>query len=95
MSDQSYRTIDIERRGYGRRYTWLPVDTLTREGCSIELLGAYMRPAMFDIQVNDTVRWREGEQLVEARVASVQRGEQSLQLEFAEAHLLPPDSFYP
>lgn len=95
MSDRPFRTVDIERRGYGRRYTWLPVDELTREGFSLDLSGSYMRPDRYDIQVGDTVRWREGERLVEAQIDEVVREENAVRVRFNGVHPLPPDAFYP
>jgi hypothetical protein len=44
--EQSYRTIDIERRGYGRRYTWLPVDQLSRDAFMIDCTSTYTRAEM-------------------------------------------------
>ena len=92
---QSYRTVDIERRGYGRRYSWLPVDVLNREGFAIDFTGAYLRPEMIDIQLGDIVRWREGERLVQGRVAEVHREVHALHARVADAVPLPPEAFYP
>jgi hypothetical protein len=91
MAERTYQTVDIERRGYGRRYTWLPVDSLTREGFWINLEGSLMRPAMYDIQVGDIVRWREGERYVEAHIIDVQRGETDVSVRFNSVHPLPPE----
>ena len=43
--DRPYLTVDIERRGYGRRYTGFPVDSLSREGFSIDFNGQIHVPA--------------------------------------------------
>jgi hypothetical protein len=94
-SEKVYRTVDIERRGYGRRYTWLFVDQLTRQGFSIDCSGAYTRPDMFDIRPDDIVRWREGERLVEGRIVEVHRDPDALHAVVADVHPLPPDSFFP
>jgi hypothetical protein len=91
----SYRTVDIERRGYGRRYTGLPVDLLNREEFSIDFTGAYMRPEMIDIRPGDIVRWREGERTIQAEVAQVHREAYLLRIRLENASLLPPDAFYP
>jgi hypothetical protein len=90
-----YRTIDIERRGYGRRYTWLPVDELSHTELMIECADGYVRPDMLDIRRDDVVRWREGERLVEGRIAEVQREGTILRAQIEDAHPLPPESFYP
>lgn len=94
-TEQQYRTIDVERRGYGRRYTWLPVDSLTRTEFSIDCTGGYTKPEMLDIRVDDVVRWREGERLVEGRVADVRREGLVLHAQLEDVHPLPPDSFFP
>lgn len=93
--DQPYLTVDIERRGYGRRYTGLPVDRLSREGFSIDFTGAYMRPEMIDIRTGDIVRWRDGERLVQATVAEVRREELLLHVGVTGATPLPPEAFFP
>lgn len=93
--ERPYRTVDVERRGYGRRYTGLPVDTLSREGFSIDFTGAYMRPERIDIQPGDIVRWREGERQVQALVAEVRREGQMLHVRITGLVPLPPDAFFP
>jgi hypothetical protein len=95
VMQQPYRTVDIERRGYGRRYTWLPVDSLSREGFSIDFTDAYLRPDQIDIRLGDTVRWREGERLVQAYVADVRREPLALHVRVADATPLPPEAFHP
>lgn len=92
---QSYRTVDVERRGYGRRYTWLPVDELSREEFAIDFTDAYIRPEMIDIQPGDIVRWREGERQIQAKVATVTREALMLRVRLEGAAPLPPDAFYP
>jgi hypothetical protein len=92
---QSYRTVDIERRGYGRRYSWLPVDVLNREEFAIDFTGGYLRPEMIDIRPGDIVRWREGERMIQAHVAEVHREPYLLRVRLENASLLPPDAFYP
>ncbi len=94
-NDRPYLTIDIERRGYGRRYTWLPVDTLTHEGFQIDFTGAFMRPELIDIQPGDIVRWREGERHIEGLVVNVLREGMLLSAQIANARPLPPGVFYP
>jgi hypothetical protein len=93
--ERPYRTVDIERRGYGRRYTGLPVDTLNREEFSIDFTGAYMSPERIDIRPGDIVRWREGERQLQAQVAEVRRDASTLQIRLAGAKPLPPDAFFP
>jgi hypothetical protein len=93
--DQPYLTVDIERRGYGRRYTGFPVDSLSRQGFSIDFTGAYMRPEMVDIRPGDTVRWRDGERLVQATVAEVRREDLILHVSVEGAVPLPPEAFFP
>lgn len=91
----SYRTIDVERRGYGRRYTWLFVDSLSRDEFSIDFTNAYITPAMIDIQPGDTVRWKDGEYQIQAQVREVQRGELSLHATLENAAPLPNEEFIP
>jgi hypothetical protein len=93
--ERPYRTVDVERRGYGRRYTGLPVDTLSREGFAIDFTGAYMRPEWIDIQPGDIVRWREGERRIQARVTAVHRDDRTLTVRVEGAAPLPPDAFFP
>ncbi len=91
----AFRTVDIERRGYGRRYSVLPVDSLARTGFSIDCTGGYITPAMLDIRVGDIVRWRDGERLVQATIVDVQRHDLLLLAVVEGAELLPPEAFYP
>lgn len=93
--DQPFLTVDIERRGYGRRYSGLPVDTLSRQGFSIDFTGAYMRPDMIDIRPGDTVRWRDGERQIQATVAEVRREDSALHVSVAGLVPLPPEAFFP
>lgn len=93
--ERPYRTVDIERRGYGRRYTGLPVDTLSREGFSIDFTGAYMRPEWIDLQLGDIVRWRDGEHQIQAQIAAVQRSASLIDVRISGAMPLPADAFYP
>jgi hypothetical protein len=92
---QPYRTVDIERRGYGRRYTGLPVDSLSREGFSIDFTDAYIRPDQIDVRPGDIVRWREGERQLQAQVVEVQREPRALHVRLDGATPLPPEAFYP
>ena len=93
--DRPYLTVDIERRGYGRRYTGFPVDSLSREGFSIDFNGALMRPEMVDIRPGDTVRWREGERLIQAIAAEVRRDDLWLHVRVEDVTPLPPEAFFP
>ena len=93
--DQPYLTVDIERRGYGRRYTELPVDALSRQGFSIDFNGAYVRPEMIDIRPGDIVRWRDGERRVQATVAEVRRESAALHVSIEGLFLLSPEAFFP
>lgn len=90
-----YRTVDIERRGFGRRYTWLPVDELSREGFRINCAGAYVQPQMYDIRVGDIVRWREGERQIEGVIAEVERDGEILSARVDGIRPLPPEEFHP
>ncbi|HWQ14864.1 MAG TPA: hypothetical protein VNL77_18840 [Roseiflexaceae bacterium] len=94
-SDRPFLTVDTERRGYGRRYTSLPVDELRRDGFAIDFTGAYTRPEQIDIRPGDVVRWREGGRLVQGKVAAVQLDGQVLRVAVEGARPLPPDAFYP
>jgi hypothetical protein len=94
-AEQIYRTVDIERRGYGRRYTWLPVDTLTNTELVIDCAGAYVTPEMIDIRPEDVVRWRDGKRWVEGRIGEVQRDGALLRAQIEDAHPLPPETFFP
>jgi hypothetical protein len=93
--ERPYLTVDVERRGYGRRYTGLPVDILSRQGFSIDFTDAYMRPELIDIRLGDIVRWRDGERLVQATVVEVRREELQLHVSVEGLTPLPPDAFFP
>jgi len=93
--DRPYLTVDIERRGYGRRYTGFPVDSLSRAGFSIDFNGALMRPEMVDIRPGDTVRWREGERLIQAIATEVRRDDLWLHISVEGVTPLPPEAFFP
>ena len=88
-NDSGYVTVDIERRGYGRRYTWLPVDARSRDAFMIDCNGAYVRPEMYDIQTGDIVRWREGERIIEGTVGTVYYDNQQVHVGIEGAHPLP------
>lgn len=93
-NEHVYYTVDIERRGYGKRYTALPVDQLSRTEFVIDFTGAYMRPDMIDIQAEDIVRWREGERRLQGRITSVKRELQQLHAIISDARPIPVEEFY-
>lgn len=95
LPEHVFRTIDIERRGYGRRYSSLPVDSLSRTEFVIDFTGAYMKPEMIDIRRNDIVRWREGERLIQGLISEVQRDGLLLRGLVEDAEPLPPEAFFP
>ncbi|MGC9041987.1 MAG: hypothetical protein ACP5MJ_21055 [Roseiflexus sp.] len=88
-------TVDVDRRGYGRRYTSLPVDELRQDGFSINFEGAYIRPEHIDVRVGDIVRWRHEDRRFQGRVADVRREELALHVTLADVAPLPPDVFFP
>jgi hypothetical protein len=94
-TDRPFLTVDIERRGYGKRYTWLPVDELRRDGFAIDFAGAYTRPEQIDIRRGDIVRWRENGRLVQADVAEVRLEGEVLHVRVEGTHPLPPEAFHP
>lgn len=92
MSQPSFMSIFVFRRNYGRRYTELPVDELDRDGFTIVCNGR-LRPEHFDLQPGDIVRWRSGEQFIEATLSAVHREPNRLRAVLADAHPLPPEYF--
>jgi hypothetical protein len=94
-TDRPFLTVDIERRGYGKRYTWLPVDELRRDGFAIDFAGAYTRPEQIDIRRGDIARWHDNGRLVQADVVEVRVEGQVMHVRVEGAHPLPPDAFYP
>jgi hypothetical protein len=88
-------TVDVDRRGYGRRYTSLPVDELRQDGFSIYFEGAYIRPEHIDVRVGDIVRWRKEDRRFHGRVIEVRREELALHVTLTEVAPLPPDAFFP
>ena len=93
--DRPFLTVDVERRGYGRRYTGLPVDTLTRQGFSIDFNGAHTRPEMIDIRAGDIVRWRDGARQLQAVVAEIRREDGWVHVMVEGTVPLPPEAFFP
>lgn len=92
MLQPSLRFIFVFRRSYGRRYSDLPVDELSQEGFTIICVGA-LRPAHFDLQPGDIVRWRSDGVFFEGTLATVQRDAERLHATFAVVHPLPDDYF--
>jgi hypothetical protein len=87
------KTIDVERRNYGRRYTGLPVDTLDKTGFTIDCTHAYMRPIMFDLQQGDIVRWLHNGRYMQGSITRVERTDAVLSAALQDVVLLPPDFF--
>jgi hypothetical protein len=94
MIPQNLTTITIERRGYGRRYSELPVDQIDRDSFLIDCAGAYTRPAQYDLRPGDIVRWREGERILQATIAHISIAADQLRVALRDTNLLPPDFFY-
>jgi len=94
-ADRQFLNVDVERRGYGRRYTSLPVDELGRDGFAIDFTGAYTRPDQIDIRVGDIVRWHEGGRQIQAEAVAVVREALSLRVTLEGARPLPPEAFHP
>lgn len=93
MLQPSLITVIVFRRHYGRRYTDLPVDAIDSTSFSIDCNGTFMRPEHYDLRPGDIARWREGERYVEATIADVHRSTNSVRVDLADAHLLPPEYF--
>lgn len=91
----SYRMVDISRRGYGRRYTMLIVDDLSKQGFRIDLHGAYMRPERYDIRSGDVVHWRDGERIIQAVVEHVSVGAEELTVVLRDAQPIPIELYEP
>ena len=93
--ERALLTIDVDRRGYGRRYTGLPVDAINREGLMIDCTGGYMLPERFDLLPGDIVRWEEGTRRIQAHIVEVQREDMQLRASLENPVVLPPDFFAP
>ncbi len=89
--EQKLRTIDVERRGYGQRYTGLPVDALTDEGFSIDCAESFLRPEMFDLLQGDVVRWRHEDHYMQGRISRVERNGVGLYVRLEDVRQLPSD----
>jgi hypothetical protein len=85
--------VDVERRGYGRRYTSLPVDTLNDQGFSINCTDTYMRPALYDLRQGDMVRWLHNGHYHQGTIATIERTETLVQVTLKETGPLPEDFF--
>lgn len=92
--EERLRFVDIIRRGYGRRYTWLPVDRLDREGLAADFTGAYLRPERIDIRVDDLARWRDGDSYFQARIVAVEYEGDWLRARFAQPERIPIDVYF-
>ncbi len=86
-------TVFVVRRGYGRRYSDLPVDQLSAQGLMIDCSAGHLRPQHIDLLVGDLVRWRTDAGYVEAPITAVRRQPQRLTAEFGPLQTLPEDFF--
>ncbi|NJK80213.1 MAG: hypothetical protein HC876_11600 [Chloroflexaceae bacterium] len=86
-------TIDVERREYGRRYTWLPVDAIDQGSFTIDCTDGYMRPQMYDLRVGDIVRWSHNSQKVQGTIVSLERTQTHIVATLSDVAPLPPDFF--
>jgi hypothetical protein len=93
MRFQQLQTVDVYRKGHGRRYSALPVDQLDRNAFAIDCNGGPLRPDLFDLQPGDTVRFPQGERYVQATIAAVHRNGRLLSVDLVDAELLPPEYF--
>lgn len=91
----SFNSIDVERRGHGRRYSCLPVDSIDRSGFTIDCTNSYLRPDMFDLQPGDIVRWLDKGRRLQGWIRSVERNGALVQVVLRDVTLLPPDFFAP
>lgn len=87
------KMIDVERRLYGRRYTFLPVDSLDQSGFTIECQGTYMRPAMYDLCEGDLVRWQHDGHYLQGTICRVERTQDGLRADLDGVEVLPADFF--
>ncbi|WP_298407351.1 hypothetical protein [uncultured Chloroflexus sp.] len=93
MAQPSLRTISVIRRGYGRRYTDLPVDELSQQRIVIDCAGGYLRPALIDLRQGDTVYWREQERYVSGQISQVRRDDQRVIAILKDVQVMPEDFF--
>lgn len=93
MLQPSLITVSVFRRHYGRRYTDLPVVHVDREAFVISCEDTYMRPNHYDLQPGDLVRWREGEQYLEATISAVTITAPGLHVALSAPYLLPTEFF--
>lgn len=92
--DQPLYYVDIIRRGYGRRYTWLPVDRLDRDGFAANYNGSHITPTQIDVRIDDIARWREGESYFEGRVTLVQHDDSWLTVSFDNVQHISFEIYY-
>lgn len=93
MAQPSLRTISVIRRGYGRRYTDLPVDELSHQRIVIDCSSGYLRPALIDLRQDDMVYWREQERYVSGQISQVRREDQRVIALLKDVQLMPEDFF--
>jgi|GEM_PF-439771 len=95
MMDLSFPSIDVERRGYGRRYSCLPVDTIDQHAFTIDCTDSYLRPEMFDLQPGDIVRWFTRGNRLQGYIDHVERNGVVIQVALRDVEPVPPDFFAP
>jgi hypothetical protein len=93
MNIPNLLTIDVVRRGYGRRYSGLPVDAIDNDGLMIDFSNSPLRPEHYDLRVGDMIRWPQDGRYVQAIVAGINRNGVRLSVSFREVSLLPADFF--
>jgi hypothetical protein len=93
MNIPSLVTVDVVRRGYGRRYSGLPVDSRDNDGLTIDCTNSTLRPEHYDLRVGDVVRWPQDGRYVQATIVHVHRNGARLSVTFSEVSLLPADFF--
>jgi hypothetical protein len=93
MFQPSLKTVSVFRRHYGRRYTDLPVDEVDETMLLIDCTGTFMRPELYDLCPGDIVRWRQGEQYVEAVISTITREASAVRVALSEPQPLPLDFF--
>lgn len=89
--EQTLRTVDIIRQGYGTRYTGLPVDALDLDGFLIDCRTTYMRPELYDLRLGDQVRWLQNGRYQEGSIHVVERTEQQLRVVLVDVILHEPE----
>ncbi len=93
MKLQQLRTINIERPGRGKRYSFLPVDRVDITGFYVSYAGSPLRPSLLDIREGDLVSWWDENTRYQATVDEVVTRSDTLHVAFRDVQVVASEYF--